>query len=66
MFQPHETEISYYKTNKDTSGSDNDSVLSSSPPSLSPQPGTYPNNTDIWQMVMCYFLSMLSTNKPVP
>ncbi|KAG4075408.1 hypothetical protein HA402_015061 [Bradysia odoriphaga] len=47
---PHETELSYYKTNKDTSGSDNDSVLSSSPPSLSPQPGTYPNSADIWQM----------------
>lgn len=51
-FQPHESELSYYKTNKDTSGSDNDSVLSSSPPSLSPQPGTYPNNSDIWQMVI--------------
>ncbi|KAJ6636146.1 hypothetical protein Bhyg_14733, partial [Pseudolycoriella hygida] len=47
---PHETQLSYYKTNKDTSGSDNDSVLSSSPQSLSPQPGTYPNNSDIWQM----------------
>ncbi len=58
--QPHESELSYYKTNKDTSGSDNDSVLSSSPPSLSPQPGTYPNNADIWQMVnfvliFCHF-----------
>lgn len=47
---PHESQLSYYKTNKDTSGSDNDSVLSSSPPSLSPQPGTYPNSADIWQM----------------
>lgn len=54
IHQPHESELSYYKTNKDTSGSDNDSVLSSSPPSLSPQPGTYPNNTDIWQMVISH------------
>lgn len=30
---------------------DNDSALSSAPPSLSPQPGTQPNSPDVWQTV---------------
>lgn len=36
---------------KDLSGSDNDSALSSAPPSLSPQPGTQSNSPDVWQTV---------------
>lgn len=41
---------------KDLSGSDNDSALSSAPPSLSPQPGTQSNSPDVWQTVsQCFF-----------
>lgn len=40
---------------KDLSGSDNDSALSSAPPSLSPQPGTQSNSPDVWQTVSHLF-----------
>lgn len=44
-------ELSHYLCRKDSSGSDNDSALSSAPPSLSPQPGTQSNTSDVWQAV---------------
>lgn len=43
-----QNELQYCKS-KDLSGSDNDSALSSAPPSLSPQPGTQSNSPDVWQ-----------------
>lgn len=36
---------------QDQPGSDNDSALSSAPPSLSPQPGLFSNSPDEWNLV---------------
>lgn len=43
--------LCFISIEKDLSGSDNDSALSSAPPSLSPQPGTQSNSPDVWQTV---------------
>ncbi|XP_031635433.1 janus kinase and microtubule-interacting protein 3-like [Contarinia nasturtii] len=46
-----QNELQFCKS-KDLSGSDNDSALSSAPPSLSPQPGTQSNSPDVWQTLL--------------
>ncbi|XP_055301822.1 centromere protein F isoform X2 [Sitodiplosis mosellana] len=57
-----QNELQYCKS-KDLSGSDNDSALSSAPPSLSPQPGTQSNSPDVWQTLLKDFKEHESLQK---